>query len=124
MSKRLRISAGLLLVMAVTCDSLAASIVAAAPLTAGTAGGALPAGEVLQDEDRVSATGAYQTQFDIPVPSAPAAPVVALTYDSGSGREPRWLGLGPLGGMAHGHHPRPAVRHARVDTRRGLGLGR
>ena len=36
----------------------------------------------LRDVEHVSATGAYQTVFSIPVPAGPAAPVIALNYSS------------------------------------------
>jgi Salmonella virulence plasmid 65kDa B protein len=48
-------------------------------------GNASPTGAALTDNDRVSATGTYATSFEIPVPPAPGAPQVALSYDSGAG---------------------------------------
>lgn len=50
----------------------------------GGPGGSDPAstGGVLAETEHVSANGAYQTSFQIPVPPAPGAPRVSLNYDS------------------------------------------
>src|SRR5262249_996377 len=53
---------------------------------------ALAPGGALSFPEHVSANGAYQTSFEIPVPSAPAAPKLSLVYDSQANGT--WIGAG------------------------------
>jgi hypothetical protein len=61
--------------------------------------------------DQVSANGSYQTGFEIPVPPAPAAPPVSLTYDSAAN-----------GSLARMPPPSCAASKPRARSRRTAGM--
>ena len=67
------------------------------------------------DGDRVSAVGGYDTSFQIPVPPAPGAPHLALSYDSGAGGSLAGVGWDLSVGW-----PTSIVRDVRFGTPRWL----